>query len=68
MTMPGMTGTDLTREMLAIRPDLPIILCTGFSELIDVQKAKEIGVRDYIVKPISKKDLANVVRKALDSS
>lgn len=65
MTMPHMTGDLLVMEILKIRPDLPIIMCTGFSERIDEEKAKKIGVRQYIEKPLNRSDLANVVRKAL---
>lgn len=68
MTMPDMTGADLTRRILAIRPDLPIILCTGFSELINAEKAKEMGIRDYVMKPVIKNNLAITIRKILDSS
>ena len=66
MTMPKITGADLAKEILLIRPELPIIMCTGFSELISEDKAKAIGIREFIMKPILKKDLAILVRKALD--
>ncbi|RWX48692.1 Response regulator receiver domain-containing protein, partial [Candidatus Electrothrix communis] len=45
MTMPKMTGDELTRRLLVLRPDLPVIICTGFSELIDEAKAQELGAR-----------------------
>jgi len=66
MTMPQMTGDRLVKEILKIRPDMPTILCTGFSEKIDKEKAKQMGVRQYIEKPINRSDLAKVVRKVLD--
>lgn len=66
MTMPKMTGDILIKEILKIRPDMPTILCTGFSEKIDEKKAKEIGIRQYIEKPFDKHDLAELVRKVLD--
>jgi CheY-like chemotaxis protein len=66
MTMPKMTGEKLVKEILNIRIDIPIILCTGFSEKIDEKKAKEIGAADYIEKPLDKHDFAFKVRKALD--
>ena len=44
MTMPGLTGIALSQELLAIRPDIPIILCAGFSELVDEKQAREIGI------------------------
>ena len=66
MTMPIMTGADLARELIDLRPDIPIILCTGFSEGINADKAKEIGIREYLMKPVVMKELAETVRKALD--
>ncbi len=66
MTMPLMTGDKLVIEILNIRPDIPIILCTGFSEKIDEKKAKAIGAADYIEKPLHKHDFAFRVRKVLD--
>jgi PAS domain S-box-containing protein len=65
-TMPKMTGDKLLIEILNIRPDIPVILCSGFSEKIDEKKAKEIGAADYIEKPFDKRDLAFKVRKVLD--
>ncbi len=67
MTMPHMTGAELAREILNLRPDQPIILCTGFSEKIDVEKAKALGVRGFVMKPVVLKDLAGLVRKTLDT-
>jgi ABC-type amino acid transport substrate-binding protein/signal transduction histidine kinase len=66
MTMPMRTGAELARQLLKLQPDIPIILCTGFSESIDVAKAKEIGIREYLMKPIVLKELADAVRKVLD--
>ncbi len=65
-TMPGMTGVDLARRMLQIRPDIPIILCTGYSSIISEEKAKSIGIREFALKPLTKKDIAVLIRKALD--
>ncbi|MBF0507409.1 MAG: PAS domain S-box protein [Deltaproteobacteria bacterium] len=64
-TMPHMTGAELIAEMIQIRPDLPIILCTGFSSLITPEKARAIGVREYILKPLKKQELAEAIRRAL---
>jgi len=66
MTMPKMTGDRLVQEILRIRPDMPIILSTGFNEKIDKEKAKQIGIRQYIEKPINRRILAKVVRDVLD--
>ena len=68
LTMPKMTGDKLVKEILNIRSDLPIILCTGFSEKIDEKKAREIGAADYIEKPLDKHDFAFKVRKVLDGN
>jgi CheY-like chemotaxis protein len=66
MTMPKMTGDKLAIEMLQTRKDLPIILCTGFSQKISEDKAEEIGVKALLMKPLVKKDLAIFIRKVLD--
>jgi len=66
MTMPGMTGVDLAREVMQIRPDIPVILCTGFSENVSEQQAKNLGIREFIMKPVTVAGLARAVRKALD--
>lgn len=66
MTMPHITGDNLVKEILKIRPDTLAILCTGFSEKIDEEKAKKIGVREYIEKPIDQGKLSRLVRKVLD--
>ncbi|MFO7753289.1 MAG: PAS domain S-box protein [Desulfobacteraceae bacterium] len=68
MSMPNMTGEKLARAMIAIRPDLPVIICTGFSERIDEQKAEAIGVKAFLMKPILNRDIAQTVRKVLDEN
>ena len=65
MTMPKMTGAELAPRLLEIRPDIPIILCTGFSDLIDEGRAGTIGIRAYLAKPILKNEMAKVIRKML---
>lgn len=65
MTMPKMTGAELARELLQIKPDIPIILCTGFSAMIDEDKAKAMGIRAFIYKPILRRDITEAIRKAL---
>ena len=67
MTMPSMTGEELAKEVLAIRPDIRVILCTGFSAKIDKEKAKSIGIRAFVMKPILKQQMAETVREVLDS-
>ncbi len=65
-TMPGMTGFDLARRMLQIRPGLPIILCTGYSNQISEEKVKYYGIKGFVMKPLARKDIAVLVRKILD--
>lgn len=65
MTMPHMTGDKLARELMTIRPDIPIILCTGHSRLVSETKAKEMGIRAFVMKPLVMRNLAESVRKAL---
>lgn len=65
MTMPGMTGDQLAVEVMKIRRDIPIILCTGFSERITEKEAKEMGIKAFIMKPIMMRDLANMIREVL---
>jgi CheY-like chemotaxis protein len=67
-TMPGMTGTDIAKRILQIRHDIPIILCTGYSAIISEEEAKSFGIREYALKPLSKKNLAELIRKVLDAS
>ncbi|HCY83664.1 MAG TPA: hypothetical protein DHV36_00850 [Desulfobacteraceae bacterium] len=66
MTMPGISGETLTREVLAVNPGMKLILCTGFSSRIDREKALSIGAHCYMEKPIVKRELALAVRRALD--
>ncbi len=66
MTMPEMTGKDLARELMSIRPDIPVILCTGFSEKIDEKRAKKMGISAFLMKPMIMSQLANTVREVLD--
>jgi len=65
MTMPHMTGEKLAGEILRIRPGLPIILCTGFSEHVTEAKVKALGIREFLMKPLTLKDLAKAVRRNL---
>ncbi|MGV8059519.1 MAG: PAS domain S-box protein [Smithellaceae bacterium] len=65
MTMPGMRGDNLARELLKLRPDIPIILCTGFSDLTSEDKAKTIGIRRLAIKPFLKKDIAMAIRDVM---
>ena len=66
MTMPNMTGIELAQEIMRIRPGIPVILCTGFSESITPEKAKALGLKDFIMKPIIKNQIAEAIRRNLD--
>jgi two-component system cell cycle sensor histidine kinase/response regulator CckA len=68
VTMPNITGDELAKKVLLIRPEIPIILCTGFSERLTEEKAKEMGVREFLIKPIMIHDFVNTVREVLDQS
>ncbi len=64
-TMPHMTGCKLAEEILRIRPDIPIILCTGFSEVMHEEEAKAMGIREFIMKPFSLNEMAGIIRRSL---
>ena len=64
--MPLMTGEQLARELISIRPEIPIIICTGFSYEIDEQQGKAMGIKGFLMKPVSLVDMAEMVRKVLD--
>ncbi len=68
MTMPGMTGAQLSLEILKIKPGFPIILCTGFSEIISEGEAKAMGIRRFLMKPVFLDTLAGEIRIVLDAS
>ncbi|OPY15355.1 MAG: Blue-light-activated protein [Syntrophus sp. PtaB.Bin001] len=66
LNMPNMTGIDLSQELMHIRPDIPIILCTGFSERIIEDKARKLGIQEFIIKPIIMSTLAKTIREILE--
>ncbi|MBI9087910.1 MAG: PAS domain S-box protein [Desulfobacterium sp.] len=68
MAMPNMSGDKLAAELIKIRPDIPILLCTGYSEKIPEKMAASMGIQNVLMKPIAKKDLANKIREMLDES
>lgn len=65
-TMPNMTGFELARKIHTIRKDLPVIVCSGFSEIVAVDKGRKHEISSFIMKPVLKTDLASAVRKAID--
>ncbi|MDD2388305.1 MAG: MEDS domain-containing protein [Desulfobacterales bacterium] len=68
MTMHGLSGHKLAVELMKIRSDIPIILCTGFSELIDEDKAMQMGIKKFLIKPMGIRNLAEAVREVLDKT
>ena len=68
MTMPQLTGEKLALEILRIRPEMPIILCTGFSEQISNERARSLGIRALVMKPFLKNEMAGMIRRVLDVS
>jgi PAS domain S-box-containing protein len=66
--MPTMTGEKLALEVLGVRPDIPVILATGFSETIQEEEAKTLGIRDFILKPFSVGEIAEKIRQALNKT
>jgi CheY-like chemotaxis protein len=67
LTMPNLTGLQLAREIAEIRPGIPIIMCTGFSETIAPESAEALGIRGLIMKPAITDEIAETVRSVLDS-
>jgi DNA-binding NtrC family response regulator len=65
-TMPGLTGVQLAEEVWSERPGLPVVLCTGFSELVSPEQATARGISQFVMKPFIKANLARAVRNALD--
>lgn len=65
-TMPNMTGLQFARELRRIRADIPIILCTGFSESVNEENFRSQGIRAFVMKPIIRKEIAKVIREVLD--
>jgi len=66
MTMPDFTGFQLSSEIKKIRPDMPVILCTGYSEQVDEEKCKALGIEGYVMKPFGKRQMAETIRRILD--
>ncbi|MBF0530262.1 MAG: response regulator, partial [Deltaproteobacteria bacterium] len=67
-TMPQMTGDHLAQEILKIRPEIPIILCTGYSREITPEEAKKLGIREFVYKPLVFDDFSEKLRNVLDQT
>lgn len=65
-TMPNLTGLELAKEILALRPDMPIIMGTGFSYIVDAEKAKAAGIKAFVIEPLTKREIAKTVGEVLD--
>ena len=65
-TMPKMTGVELAREVLALRADMPIIMCTGFSHVVDADSARAAGIKAFVIKPLTRREIARTIRRVLD--
>jgi len=65
-TMPELTGVGLAKEIMAIRSDIPTILCTGFSQLVDASAAKAAGIKGFAMKPLTKREIARTIRQVLE--
>lgn len=68
MTMPGMSGDALVKNLMETRPDIPVIICTGYSDRMSPDKAREMGIKGLLMKPIEQAELARMVRKVLDGA
>jgi CheY-like chemotaxis protein len=68
MTMPKMTGYQLACKLMDIKPNIPVILCTGYNETITEEKALAMGIDKFVMKPIVKDELANTIRTVLDTT
>jgi len=66
-TMPDLTGIEIAKKMLKMRKDMPIILITGYSETLSKERALAAGIREFLMKPLSKETLAGTVRRVLDN-
>ena len=64
-TMPHMNGFDLAGEIMRLRPGVPVMLCTGFSETMSLEKARAAGIKAFVMKPFSRLEIGRAIRKAL---
>ncbi len=68
LTMPNMTGDELSMELIRIKPDIPVVLCTGFSARINNEQAEAMGIRAFVMKPVTMREIVTTVRKILDQT
>lgn len=67
-TMPDMNGLDLAKKLLKVRPDIPIILCTGYNDDVSPEKVRKAGIKEFLLKPQSKQELDRAIRRILDNN
>lgn len=67
-TMPNLPGSELSKELMKIRPDIPVILCSGYSPMVSEAKAKDWGIKAFVMKPADRQTLANTVKKVLEEN
>jgi PAS domain S-box-containing protein len=67
-TMPKMTGVAFAEKLLHVRPDIPIILCTGYSDLVSHETTRAKGIRELVMKPLARKEMVDVIDRVLESS
>ncbi|HAR95083.1 MAG TPA: hybrid sensor histidine kinase/response regulator, partial [Deltaproteobacteria bacterium] len=65
-TMPDMSGTELASDLLVLRPDIPIILITGFSHAVNEESARALGIKGFVTKPLTREEIAKTIRKVFD--
>ena len=68
MTMPNITGKDITEEVRKLKSTMPIVMCTGFTDILDSEQAAAIGIDAYLMKPLEYNEMAGIVRKLIDKS
>jgi CheY-like chemotaxis protein len=64
-TMPRLSGDEMAREILRTRPGFPVILCTGFTKALGEPQALALGIRGFIMKPFTAKEIAEAIRRVL---
>src|SRR5262249_31292800 len=64
-TMPHLTGEGLAQELRRLRPDIPIILCTGFSHVMHAERARELGIDAFLMKPLAMQELAQTIQQVM---
>jgi DNA-binding NtrC family response regulator len=67
-TMPNLSGIELSKKILAIRPETPIIMCTGYSEAVDDAKAQQVGISMFMMKPVERSLLSHAIKKTLNDT